>query len=108
MGMSSDNTNHQHEDEVEPTINPTTEDVQWMTDRAAELARDRLAKLGKGAKLCDQEVSAICIQAAKEGEQRARDLLVQQKSKVDEELRKQGKPTLKVSLGDLINKRRSQ
>lgn len=90
---------------------PTPADIEWMTDRALKLREARLAKLGNGAKLCAAEEDDILKQALADGEKHAREVeekkihqALMDKRKEEELARAAGKPTLKATLGELIER----
>jgi hypothetical protein len=91
------------------SFDPTPADVEWMTERAMKLGDERLAKLGKGARLCADEWDTILRQALVDGEKHAREVeerkehqALMDQRKRDEQDRAAGKPTLRASFADLL------
>ncbi len=86
-------------------MDPTEADIEWMAARAKELTDRRLESLGHGARLCDEEVDRIVEQAAMEGQARAEEMVLQKRRDEDALARATGKPTLRVTLGDLLTRK---
>ena len=91
------------------SLEPTEADIEWMTNRAIQLREARLKKLGKGAKLCRAEEDAILVQALEDGEKHAREVRMADEERqriarhrADDQLRAEGKPTLRASFADLL------
>ena len=102
----------------EIVIEVTTEDVEWMTERVRVLTAARLASLGQGARLCQQEpvrarlVEPVAgwpsVQAARDGERRAHrmqleaeDAAMRARVAREREAMARGEPTLRASIFDI-------